>query len=270
MKELEDMQRVKEILEERYKYLLQIKNDKEGAIKIAPGGKLKVVKIGGGVQYYHRNTTEIRMDKYIRKEDMGIASALAQKDYDEKVLVLAEKELEVIRKYLLKYPKENVESVFEKLHVERRNLIEPIQLSDEEYVKSWEAVSYSGKGFKENEPEFYTAKGERVRSKSEVIIADTLMRSGIPYRYEYPLHLKGMGEIYPDFMVLNVRTRKEIYWEHFGMMDDPVYAENAVRKISCYSHNNMYYGEEIVFTYETKGCPINQKQIEMLMKKYLC
>ena len=68
MKELEDMQRVKEILEERYKYLLQIKNDKEGAIKIAPDGKLKVVKIGGGVQYYHRNKLNARkMINFVKK-----------------------------------------------------------------------------------------------------------------------------------------------------------------------------------------------------------
>jgi len=69
-------------------------------------------------------------------------------------------------------------------------------------------------------PELYTAKGERVRSKSEIIIADSLMRAGVPYRYEFPIILNGYGKIYPDFTVLNVGLRKELYWEHLGMMDD--------------------------------------------------
>lgn len=270
MKEQVEMKRVKEILEKRYDYLMKVKNEKEKALKGTPEGKLKIVKSGGGVQYYCRNTSEIRIDKYIRKEDIEIAKALAQKDYDEKILKAADKELEVIHKYLLKYPDENVESVFEKLHVERCNLIEPIQLSNEEYIKRWEAVSYKGKDFREDATVFYTAKGERVRSKSEVIIADALMRMGIPYRYEYPLYLTGMGEIYPDFFVLNIQTRKEFYWEHFGKMDEPSYAEKTVRKISCYNQNNMYSGEKVIFTYETRGCPINQKQIETIMKRYLC
>lgn len=72
---------------------------------------------------------------------------------------------------------------------------------------------YRGKGFDESTSEFYTAKGEKVRSKSEVIIADVLSREGIPYRYEYPLYLKGIGKVHPDFTVLNVKQRKEIYWE---------------------------------------------------------
>lgn len=74
-------------------------------------------------------------------------------------------------------------------------------------------------------------KGERVRSKSEVIIADMLNRKGISYRYEYPVYLKNVGQIYPDFTVLDAIRRREIYWEHLGMMDDPDYAEMAILRV---------------------------------------
>lgn len=67
-----------------------------------------------------------------------------------------------------------------------------------------------------------------------MIIADLLNKEGIPYRYEYPIQLNGVGWIYPDFTVLNVRLRKEYYWEHLGMMDDYSYAEKALQKISSY------------------------------------
>lgn len=34
---------------------------------------------------------------------------------------------------------------------------------------------------KENHSEFFTAKGERVRSKSELLISEQLCKHGIPY-----------------------------------------------------------------------------------------
>ena len=115
----------------------------------------------------------------------------------------------------------------------------PIMETDEQYIHNWEGVVYQGKGFDDTTPEIYTAKGEGVRSKSEVIIADILNQEGIPHRYEYPLQLKGWGRVYPDFTVLNVRERKEIYWEHLGMMDDPNYVENALQKLALYQQNGI-------------------------------
>ena len=131
------------------------------------------------------------------------------------------------------------------------------------------SVEYEGKGFAEDAPEFYTSRGERVRSKSEWIIAELLEKEGIPYRYEYPVYLRGFGKVYPDFTVLNVRTRREIYWEHMGMMDNPVYAEKAVNKIHTYEQNGMFQGEDLLVTYETSKNPLNQKVIMRMIQRYL-
>ena len=108
-----------------------------------------------------------------------------------------------------------------------------------------------------------------MRSKSEVIIADLLGREKIPYRYEYPVKIKGWGKVYPDFTVLNVKKRKEMYWEHFGMMDDPEYVEKAVQKIEMYQKNGIYPGEHLIITYETRNVQINQKSIMGLIQHYL-
>lgn len=112
-------------------------------------------------------------------------------------------------------------------------------------------------------------KGERVRSKSELIIADILSKEGVPYRYEYPLYLRGMGRIYPDFTVLNITKREEVFWEHFGMMDDPVYAEGAIKKIATYEQNGIFPGENLILTYEARKNPINQKLVRSLIEHYL-
>lgn len=81
---------------------------------------------------------------------------------------------------------------------------------------------------------FLQKRGERVRSKTEKIIADKLYSMGIPYRYEYPVKIKGYGMIYPDFMLLNISTRENICFEHFGMMDNAEYCEKAIKKIEGY------------------------------------
>lgn len=263
------MDKIKEELKKREKYLLQWKTKKEKALADAPEGTLRVCNSGGRLQYYQRSSGKDTSGVYISKKNIETATKLAQKDYDEKVLRVVEKELAAIRRYQECCPVANVEEIYEKLHEGRQKLVVPIRETDAQFVQRWESKEYCGKGFGTNAPEFYTEKGERVRSKSEVIIADALYHRGIPYRYEYPLYLHGMGEVYPDFMVLNVRLRREMYWEHFGMMDDPDYVENAVKKINGYMQRGLFVGDKILCTYETKATPINLKQISSMIQQYL-
>ena len=136
-------------------------------------------------------------------------------------------------------------------------------------IQKWLSIPYQGKSFDDHTPELYTTKGERVRSKSEIIIADSLMRADVPYRYECPLVLKGYGKVYPDFTVLNVKLRKELYWEHLGMMDDSEYVEHALQKIATYEQNGIFPGDNLILTYETKQNPVNQKIITLMIQRYL-
>ena len=67
-----------------------------------------------------------------------------------------------------------------------------------------------------------TSRGEAVRSKSEVIIANLLHAKGIAYHYEQPLELDGVTK-YPDFTIEDDDTGITYYWEHCGMLRDPAY-----------------------------------------------
>ncbi|MFQ9213592.1 MAG: hypothetical protein ACLR4C_08105 [Eubacterium ventriosum] len=42
--------------------------------------------------------------------------------------------------------------------------------------------------------------------------------------------------------MLNRKTRKEIYWEHLGMMDDADYVEKAIKKIELYEKMGYFKG----------------------------
>lgn len=263
------MKEVRRILEVRKNQLLQLKEEKEKSLLRAPKGFLRVNCQGSRIQYYRRENASDANGVYLREKDRDLVRKLAQKEYDRKVLREVEKELRAIERCLAGYPVTGVEEIYEKLHRERQKLVVPVWEPEEQYVRNWEAFVYEGKTFEEDAPEFYTVKKERVRSKSEWIIADLLNREGVPYRYECPLDLKGMGRVYPDFMVLNVKRRKELYWEHLGMMDDAVYVEKALQKIAVYEQNGIYPGEGLILTHETRKNPLSQKLVMNMIARYL-
>lgn len=67
-----------------------------------------------------------------------------------------------------------------------------------------------------------TARGEAVRSKSEVIIANLLDAAGVDYRYEEKLEIGGVTKL-PDFTIDDDDTGVKYYWEHLGMLPDERY-----------------------------------------------
>lgn len=246
-----------------------VKDEKERALSVAPEGTLRICCSGKKPQYYRRVDKKDTTGIYIPRKDICIAKRLGQKDYDKKILSVIQKELKAIEAYMTNCPDVCVEDVYQNLHIERQKLIAPIEKTEEQYVKDWENIVYTGKGIGDDVPELYTEKGERVRSKSEVIIADILNREGIPYKYECPVYLEGMGKVYPDFTVLNVRLRQEFYWEHLGMLDEPDYLEKALRKIEKYEQNGIFVGEQLLLTCETKKHPINRQQILRVIRHKL-
>lgn len=263
------MESVRNELHMRKIQLEQWKKQKEKELIKAPEGSLRVCRHGKKIQYYHRKDPKDFNGIYIREQDIELARKLVQKDYDERVLKSVKKELDVIDKYLKGSPGTYAEEIYENLHEGRKKLVVPIIEDDEAYRKRWEEERYQGKAFYEGTPELYTEKGERVRSKSEVMIADLLNQFGIPYRYEYPLQLKGVGKIFPDFTILNIKTREHIYWEHFGMMDDIGYAETAIKKIAAYEQNDIFPGEHLIMTFETKKNPLNSAIVKNQIMHYL-
>ena len=170
---------------------------------------------------------------------------------------------------LIKASENKIPDLYKKFCPARQKLITPVTLTDLQYAEAWQNVTWHPLPFAEDAAEYFTANGERVRSKSEVIIADTLNRHKVPYRYEFPLELKN-GDIYhPDFLCLNLRTRQEYIWEHFGMMDRPDYAERTVRKFKVFGENKILPGKRLLFTMETVESPLNSRQVEGLINEFL-
>ena len=260
---------LKEMLLAEQRRLEKIIHTSQRELKNAPEGTLRLSTSQNRPQYYHCTKNSKKNGTYISRENKFLIQQLDQKSYNEKVLKCAEKRLSQIRKITKDYNDHEIEEIFEKEHIERKKLIQPVEPTWEQKMKSWAAEVYQGKEFQDNVPLIFTERGERVRSKSEKIMADYFFRNNIEYKYERPLLLKGYGTVYPDFTFLSRRTGEEIYWEHDGKMDDPTYARNAVKKIEAYENNNIFPGERLILTFETEYTILSTKTIEKLVEKYL-
>lgn len=261
------METLKELLLKEQERLEQIFEKAKVRLKDAPQGKLRLSSCRENVQYYHCTQGARKNGSYIPKEQMELIRRLAQKSYDEKIIRLADKRLSRVRKLLKDY--DEIANVYQREHVERQKLIDPVEPTWEQQIAQWLNERYQGKEFQEGTAVILTQKGERVRSKSEKILADYFFQNNIPYKYERPLYLKGAGTVYPDFTCLSRKTRKEIYWEHDGKMDDPVYARSAVRKIQAYEENGIYPGENLILTFETEKTILDIRIVKGLVERYL-
>ena len=175
-------------------------------------------------------------------------------------------ELNLLKKLQRDLPEVPAEDIYDHIHPSRKCCFQPIWLPDDQYAKQWLETSFRTKGVGENVPEFFTDNGERVRSKSEVLIADKLKKMGIPYRYECELKLNTGRIIYPDFTVLNVRKRTVYYYEHFGRMDDPEYVKDVMQRLEWYRQDGIIVGDQLFITWETKDFPLSMRSAEQLYR----
>ena len=238
-------------------------------IKKAPEGSLRISRKWNKNQYYHRHDSSNGPGIYITHQNKPFAARLAQKDYDTRLLTALKDQKEAIDRFLKDFDPDAAQQVFTHLTAARQALVTPEFLSDEEYIEQWMNEPYERLGFKKDEPEFYTAKGERVRSKSEILIADALMRNNIPYRLEFPVFDGKIIIGAPDFKCLNVRLRKVYYWEHLGKLGDPGYANRNVKKLDKYALADDFDETELILTFETDSHPLNTRVIEEKIRKYL-
>ena len=260
----------------RKRILREIGSTLEHRLSHARQGLLELKKQQGHVYYIYRKNRKAEgiILKDSNPQEHSLITSLAQQSYDRKILRIIEKELKLITRLDRFYENNQIEMVYERLSPERQALVEPVVKTDDLYAEEWQARRHEQKKPPEEEESFRTERGDRVRSKSEVFAADGFYRHGIPYHYEcaVPLVDHTNGKPYtahPDFLVLNKRTRKEYYYEHFGKMDDPEYAANAVNKLIDYMNAGYFLGDNLLATFETGQAPLKPEHVEKLIEHYL-
>ena len=276
---------------------------KQFAVKKNSSGLVRIVRRGKTLLFYKRSSPSDAQGTYMPRSQEKLARALIQNDYDQKTIPAIEAEIKELKGFLKAYKEKCCDTVYQKLPSTRQEVVTPLTLNDEQYAAAWLKVNYRCKKISEDAPQLFTDNNEQVRSKSEVIIANSLKAAEVPYRYEFPLLVDrnaknncegsdNMGsahdtssvksraktpdfydqdicQLHPDFYCLNLRTRQEFAWEHFGMMDDPAYAPRATEKLELYAENGFFPGKNLIITMETSGNPLSSKLLKSVIQTYL-
>lgn len=255
----------------------EIKKIAENKLRSFPEGALRVKRFKNGYKYYNRKSLGDTNGIYLNKENLDTIRDLEDKSYYsllEKAAIERESDLNKIKEILEEMP--SIEAVYFDIPQERRHLIKPFELRkpmSEEDIAKWNAINRR-KNPAVPTKYYVTENGEKVRSKSEVIIANKLKAAGVPYHYESFLNLKDelCFQKYvwaPDFKVLSKTDRKEYYWEHFGMMGNSEYCAAALFKIEKYAEFGFYPGENLIITTESSEHGLNTGYIDLMIEKYL-
>ncbi len=232
-----------------------------------PEGHLRISRSGAYPRYYHVTDPGQPIGNYIPKKEGAFVKKLAEKDYIETFLAYAEKELSELERLEASLTKRNADAAFEKMSGYRKEVVKPYLLTDSMYAEEWAYKEYKTNQYIPERKIYDTKKGDKVRSKSEAILADMFYDLGIPYRYEAELKFKNGAVRYPDFTLLKIGTREEIYFEHFGLLDDEEYRTGCLKKMDEYRENGIYPGKNLLFSYETEESPLDIKGIGRMLKE---
>ena len=112
-----------------------------------------------------------------------------------------------------------------------------------------------------------TSFGLKVRSKSELLIAELLHKYNIEFRYEQMIHI-GNTTLAPDFTIRR-RDGKIFYWEHEGLTNSQEYINRQLKKHQMYAGIGIVPWDNLIITYDNKDGIIDLRIVESEIKNKL-
>ena len=263
------MDSVADVLKERLSYLDVLITRLKESIAGMPAGNLRLTSERGKTRFY--KSVPGKKWQYVCASDEKTLKALAQKEYEMKLLMDAINERSQIQSYLKTLHLANPETALQSLDARIRKFVEIALSSDESYARKWHGTEFE-QHWKTEYHRIETLSKDMVMSKSEALIADRLFTEGIPFHYEQVLRLgKGFNQVvfYPDFTILNKRTRKLYYWEHLGLMGDRNYCLDNLAKLDVYAKYGIVQGKNLILSYESEGKTLSMAYVRKMIREFL-
>ncbi|MBQ6900238.1 MAG: hypothetical protein IJN72_05305 [Firmicutes bacterium] len=229
----------------------------------SPQGYLLKTKHGEREEYIHVYYRKGRRIRKRIKPDSEMVAGLLRKSLLEKELELMEKNYKVISSAIEKYTEFSVNQVMNQLP---QNLVTDY----EKFFAAEKEKAGAGPNQTDYMPEgriHLTSRGLRVRSKSELIIAEKLYEYGIEFWYEEVLKI-GKHTVVPDFTIRR-RDGKFFYWEHCGRTCDDEYMARHRRKMKLYGDAGIVPWDNLIVTYDDADGNLNLAAVEGEIKAKL-
>ena len=230
---------------ERYKGLYTEINELHAQIETLPRGSLQYHVIKGNSYVYHHYIVAGKRYADIVRDPETLQQQIEMRRQLGIILQQKKKELALLRP-TFKYTLRKMQAQLDQYRKEAKTM-KPVP-SENSYMA--------------DQLIHKTARGDMVRSKSEVIIANLLYELGVKYRYEADI-----AGLYPDFTVTNPWTDECIYIEHCGV-DTKSYRDNFEVKLREYEDLGILPGQNLIITTE-KGGHIDANAIENTLRNYL-
>lgn len=112
-----------------------------------------------------------------------------------------------------------------------------------------------------------TRDGVKVRSKSELIIAEQLYDNGIPYHYEEEIII-GDIPFAPDFTIMRA-DGKLVYWEHMGLTGVTKYLSTQMYKIQMYVTADIVPWDNLIISFDDTNGHVDVREIDAFIKNRL-
>ena len=248
----------------------------EKMLRGCPKEELLCTKRGNKPSFYYRVPSKdgkrhrvfINRDPQAQVDLARKAYLMAEKkhlDFVHKTLAAAKKEFKSSGAFEQLTPNSREEYLTKRYPLLPTNLKKKaVDLSDES--KIWMTEPYSKNSMPLIGAGIYTnARGQRFRSRAELIIAGILDSLGLAYRYECEYDTNRRA-YYPDFTIMHPRTGELYYLEYFGLMSDPDYSGNAIEKIAAYQRAED--AARFIYIFENETCPLDSEQVKNVLIRY--
>jgi len=262
------------VLTDDYNAHIQLLKKLERELESLTEGRIHIKDVRGKIRYYQYIPSAkpgiAAKQLYLGNKDKRIKEELCRRKYIELSIPVIKRIIELERCFIEKYKTYDPIEMINNLPEKYRDISHsPIQkMVERNHPLIWAQAEYNKSDLHPERLTYRTQNDLRVRSKSELIIANQLEVNEIPFRYEEAIDLNGRT-FYPDFTILNPRDNRIIYWEHFGMVDDADYQNSMIKKLDTYKANDILLWNNLIVTFESESNPLDIHKIRDLVKYFL-
>lgn len=218
-------------------------------------GTLVSKKVGKYTYFDHQIWEKGKRTRtYVKKKDeQALRQKIELRQFQERQLKALKAYLAELRKSLRHF-RVKAETIVEEYRRRR-------QARAKEEKEKWIARKAADeKPYREN-LRYRTLKGDYVRSKSELALSNLLFSLGIKYTYGAKVILGGVEREADFFVESRLDRRKQYYWEHCGMMDDPEYRRKFREKMEAYHAEGYREGKDLIVTYEDRNSGLDMMEM---------
>lgn len=260
----EELQRIEKELRER-------KSDLTYELKTLPAGVLLCTDQNDGYRRYMQRIpakgNHKKEHRFGVKKKPDVLKGLVRKEYVNGALKVIDEDILALEEAIIRYKPIDEKNIMQAFLEEYPELKAGMYGSDE-YIEEWKKNLTRIDNYHPENLKHTAADGTPSRSKNELYIASRLDHHGIVYRWDCPTGIPGVLSV-PDFTIVRARDGKVIYWEHCGMMDDPIYKARNKKKLKEYEEAGIVPWDNLIVTYDTIEGGLRGDLVEAMIKCWL-